>query len=78
KFDLEVTASEVYDEQGTPAGVRGSVVVAADLFEEKSAEQLALRLRRVVESVVADPRLRLSAVDVLGAGERRRVLEEWN
>ncbi|MBD0418441.1 hypothetical protein H0H10_04530, partial [Streptomyces sp. TRM S81-3] len=78
KFDLEVTASEVYDEQGTPAGVRGSLVGAVDLFDPGSLEGFAERWARLVEALVGDPSVRLSAVDVLDAAERHKVLEEWN
>ncbi|MER5883789.1 amino acid adenylation domain-containing protein [Streptomyces sp. NPDC001941] len=78
KFDLEVRVSEAVDEQGAPAGVHGSMVAAADLFDPETVEDLAARLARVVAALVEDPQVRLSAVDVLGAGERDRVVEEWN
>ncbi|MEV0391233.1 amino acid adenylation domain-containing protein [Nonomuraea sp. NPDC050643] len=78
KFDLEVRLGEVFDPQGTPAGVRGSVIGAADLFDPASVGRIATRLARVLELLVTDPRTRIEAVDVLGEDERRRVLEEWN
>ncbi|MEV7116833.1 non-ribosomal peptide synthetase, partial [Streptomyces anulatus] len=43
-----------------------------------SVERLAGRLVRVLELVAGDPGLRLGAVEVLAADERRRVLVEWN
>ncbi|MDH6223010.1 non-ribosomal peptide synthetase, partial [Streptomyces pseudovenezuelae] len=78
KFDLEVNAAEVFDAQGAPGGLRGSVVAAADLFDAATAERVVGWLRRVLETVVGVPGARLSAVDVLGEDERRRVLVEWN
>ncbi|MCX4851603.1 non-ribosomal peptide synthetase [Streptomyces sp. NBC_00893] len=78
KFDLEVSAGEVFDADGAPAGVRGDITAAVDLFEPATVAQLAERWVRVLEVVAADPGTRLSAVDVLGEGERRRVLVEWN
>ncbi|MFF3334803.1 amino acid adenylation domain-containing protein [Streptomyces sp. NPDC002888] len=78
RFDLDVLLGELFDERGAPAGVSGSVIGAADLFEAESVERIAERLVRVLELVAADPGLRLSAVDVLDDAERRRVLVEWN
>ncbi|MFI6158239.1 amino acid adenylation domain-containing protein [Kitasatospora sp. NPDC051170] len=78
KFDVEVLVSEAFDAEGRAAGLRGVVIGAADLFAEASVELLARRWVRVLEAVVADPSVRLSAVDVLGEAERHRVLVEWN
>ncbi|MFF5307676.1 amino acid adenylation domain-containing protein, partial [Streptomyces sp. NPDC013161] len=78
KFDLDVMVGEEFDAEGAPAGVRGAVTVAADLFDAETADAIAERLLRVLESVVGDPSVRVSAVDVLDAGERRLVLEGWN
>ncbi|MZF86551.1 hypothetical protein, partial [Streptomyces sp. SID5643] len=33
KFDLDVVVGEAFDADGAPAGVRGSVTVALDLFD---------------------------------------------
>ncbi|MER5734037.1 AMP-binding protein, partial [Streptomyces sp. NPDC002138] len=78
KFDLDVSLAEVFDEGGAPAGLRGSLIVSADLFEPVSADSIAQRLGRVLETVAADSRTRVSDVDVLDADERFRLLTEWN
>ncbi|WNM31439.1 amino acid adenylation domain-containing protein [Streptomyces sp. Li-HN-5-11] len=78
RFDLDVIVYEVFDEQGAPAGVLGSATAAADLLDETSAERLMARLVRVLDVLTGDPQLRLSAVDVLDAAERERLLEQWN
>ncbi|MFF7896812.1 amino acid adenylation domain-containing protein, partial [Streptomyces sp. NPDC007907] len=78
KFDLDVTASEVFDAEGAPAGMRGVVTVAADVFGVGAAERFAEWLVRVVEVVVGAPDTRVGAVDVLGADERALVVEAWN
>ncbi|WP_345572769.1 amino acid adenylation domain-containing protein [Nonomuraea rosea] len=78
KFDLDVSVGETFDADGAPAGLRGAVIGAADLFDRASVERLAERLARVLAALAADPDLRLSAVDVLEPGERRRVLTGWN
>ncbi|MFJ8747668.1 amino acid adenylation domain-containing protein, partial [Embleya sp. NPDC127516] len=78
KFDLDVTAEETYDEQGRPAGIRGSIVASADLFDPGSIETMADRWIRVLGTLVADPSLRLGAADVLDDDERSRILVAWN
>ncbi|MEU8404203.1 amino acid adenylation domain-containing protein, partial [Nonomuraea sp. NPDC048892] len=78
KFDLDVIMAEVFDDGGVPAGVRALITAAADLFEPGTVTALAGRLARVLETVSGDPRVRLSSLDVLGAGERHDVLTRWN
>ncbi|MFI9366842.1 amino acid adenylation domain-containing protein, partial [Kitasatospora sp. NPDC053057] len=78
KFDLEVDCWETFDTAGRPAGLRGSLTVAADLFEEASVGPLAGRLVRVLSQLVADPSAPVSGVEVLDAAERARVLGEWS
>ncbi|TQF02753.1 amino acid adenylation domain-containing protein [Kitasatospora acidiphila] len=78
KFDLEVIAGEEFDAQGVPTGLRGTLIGAADLFDADTAERIAGWLVQVLETVTAQPGTRVSAVDVLGADERRVVVEEWN
>ncbi|MCW7941728.1 hypothetical protein AAW14_05165, partial [Streptomyces hygroscopicus] len=78
KFDLDVSMVEVHDANGAPAGLHGAVIAAADLFDAESGARIAERLARVLEALAADPSVRLSEVDVLGADERHRMLTEWN
>ncbi|WP_272899595.1 non-ribosomal peptide synthetase, partial [Streptomyces sp. CBMAI 2042] len=78
KFDLEITASELLDDNGAPAGVRGVVTGAADLFDAETAVQLAKRWVRVVSALAADLSVRVSAVEILDAVERHELLAEWN
>ncbi|MEO3814901.1 amino acid adenylation domain-containing protein, partial [Sphaerisporangium sp. B11E5] len=78
RFDLSVTLTERRDDRGAPAGLGGSLLYAADLFDESTALTLAARLRRVLEQVAADPALRLSGLDVMEQGERDAVLRDWN
>ncbi|MFD7033649.1 amino acid adenylation domain-containing protein [Streptomyces sp. NPDC059917] len=78
KFDLDVIVGEVFDADGAPAGVRGTVTAAADLFDAGTAARLAARLTRVVGLLVADPQTRVGGLDVLDEGERHQVLAAWN
>ncbi|WSP95911.1 amino acid adenylation domain-containing protein [Streptomyces sp. NBC_01233] len=75
KFDVEVSVSETFGPAGEPAGVSGQLVLAADLFDAESAERLAGWLLRVVEALAGAPGTRLSAVELLGEGEKRELVE---
>ncbi|MGW6846967.1 amino acid adenylation domain-containing protein, partial [Streptomyces sp. NPDC054958] len=78
KFDLDASVVETVDENGAPAGLRGSVVASADLFDAETTERLVARWARAIEQLAADPQLRLSALDVLDETEREQLLTEWN
>ncbi|MFE1257521.1 amino acid adenylation domain-containing protein [Streptomyces fungicidicus] len=78
KFDLDLSVGETLDATGAPAGIEGVLVAAADLFDPATVERIAGRLVRLLELVAGDTDMRLSAVDVLDADERRQVVEEWN
>ncbi|WP_344315222.1 condensation domain-containing protein, partial [Streptomyces rhizosphaericus] len=78
KFDLSLTLAERRDSEGDPAGLVGGLLYATDLFDEGTVRLLAGRLVWVLEQVAADPGVRVSGIDVLGEGERSRVVGEWN
>ena len=78
RFDLDVSVGEMSGADGAPAGIRGRVTGAADLFDPGSVEVIAVRLVRVLEAVAADVGLRVSQVDVLEASERDQLLTGWN
>ncbi|MEU1055264.1 amino acid adenylation domain-containing protein [Streptomyces sp. NPDC005876] len=78
RFDLSVTLNERRGADGTPAGIGGGILYAADLFDDPTVQALAGRLARVLEQVAADPGLRLSDIDVLDETERAQVVRDWN
>src|SRR5262249_26990540 len=49
-----------------------------DLFERASVEALAGRLVRLLEAAGAAPEGSIGRLDILSAGERRTILQEWN
>ncbi|MBO2453275.1 amino acid adenylation domain-containing protein, partial [Actinomadura barringtoniae] len=78
KFDLDVLIGETFDASRAPAGIRGALTVAADLFDEASAVDLADRFSRLLDAVLADPSLRVHDIEVLRPLERQAVITEWN
>ena len=61
-----------------PGGLRGSVTAAADLFDEDTAQAIAVRLGRVLAAVADSPQARLHQIAVLEPAERAQVLAGWN
>ncbi|NME81519.1 condensation domain-containing protein, partial [Rhodococcus sp. 105337] len=74
KFDVQLTLSEGFAEDG----FRAELTYATDLFDAVTVEGFAERFVRILETVVADPALRVGDIDLLGADERIAVLERWN
>ena len=78
RFDLQVSLGEARDDQGLPAGLGGSLVAAADLFDEATARALGGRFAAVLAAVTASPRIPLREVAVLAVAERVQLLAGWN
>ncbi|MDF0674710.1 MAG: amino acid adenylation domain-containing protein [Nitrospira sp.] len=83
-----LTAHDVYLEGQTNYPLTVNVVPGESLcfllsyqqkrFSPERVQHIAAHLDLVLSQLVAQPDLRLSAIGVLGAEERRQVVEEWN
>ena len=62
--DLTFSLAEQWSEAGEPAGIGGEVEFRTDVFDAASVDALIERLRRVLATVTAAPRLRLSSVNI--------------
>ncbi|MFH8447562.1 amino acid adenylation domain-containing protein [Streptomyces sp. NPDC018026] len=78
KFDLDLSLGEAFDTQGAPAGLRGVLIAAVDLFDEETAQRVAGGLVRVAAALSDAPGTRIRDVNVTEPGEYRRTVEEWN
>ena len=56
----------------------GWLEYSTDLFDAATIARMAAHLRTLLEAIVADPEERISRLPLLPAGERRRVLVDWN
>ncbi|HET7232330.1 MAG TPA: amino acid adenylation domain-containing protein, partial [Longimicrobium sp.] len=72
KFDLflELTPAE--------GGLRGELEYATDLFDADTIRRMAGHWVRLLEQAAEEPSRCISELELLGAAERRMLLEEWN
>ncbi|CRK52520.1 Non-ribosomal peptide synthetase [Rhodococcus sp. RD6.2] len=78
QFDLHLVAQDRYDEAGVPLGVTAGFTYASALFDESTVRGFADRFTQLLRYVAADPGVIVGDVDLLGFGERERVLSAWN
>jgi amino acid adenylation domain-containing protein len=78
KFDLDITLAETTSADGAPAGMQGTLVAAADLFDPPTAADIAGRLTRVLAVAAAVPGTLVREIPVLDEAERGLVLGGWN
>ncbi|QII04312.1 amino acid adenylation domain-containing protein [Rhodococcoides fascians A25f] len=74
KFDLSFGFAEYREDNGDPAGLRGSLDYSTDLFDRATVDRMAGQLLAVLGAVVVDPDVSVGAVDVVGAGGRAELL----
>ena len=72
-FDLDIIITEVSG-GGRPAGLRGSVIVATDLFDSAIATAIAGRLLRVLDALAIDPGQPVGRIEILAEAERGQIL----
>ncbi|HEU4883511.1 MAG TPA: amino acid adenylation domain-containing protein, partial [Longimicrobium sp.] len=72
KFDLDLGLSETGDT------IAGSLAYRTELFDASTVDRMLEHFGALLATVAADPDQALSDVSLLGADERRRVVEEWS
>ncbi len=78
KFDLSVSLTERYAEDGTADGIVGHLEYAVDLFDRSTVAGLAGRLGRLLAAAVADPGTPVGSLPVLDERERHELLVARN
>ncbi|HET7232832.1 MAG TPA: amino acid adenylation domain-containing protein, partial [Longimicrobium sp.] len=72
KFDLTLALS------ARPEGLVGALDYSTDLFDAATIQRMLGHFARVLEQIADDADVPLSALELFGADERRRVLLDWN
>ncbi|WP_164021876.1 non-ribosomal peptide synthetase, partial [Pyxidicoccus trucidator] len=62
----------------TPDGFGGGLQFSTDLFTQATATRMVRHLQLLLESIAAQPDLRLTELPLLSAPERQQVLRAWN
>ncbi|WP_141726227.1 non-ribosomal peptide synthetase, partial [Actinacidiphila rubida] len=78
KFDLNIGMEETFGPDGTPAGILGAVEYSTDLFDAATVESMTAQLLRLLAAAATDPDRPISGYELLSAGDRSRILHEWN
>jgi aspartate racemase len=78
KFDLAFDLSERWGTGREPGGLVGRLEYNQDLFEVRTAADLAVRWVRLLEAAVFTPEAPLHRLEILGPGERQHLLETFN
>jgi amino acid adenylation domain-containing protein len=72
RFDLTLELTE------TDGALSGWFEYSTDLFEAATIGRMATHFRNFLEAIVANPEERISRLSLLSAGERRKLLLDWN
>jgi amino acid adenylation domain-containing protein len=72
KLDLEFNLWEDF------AGIKGQLTYSTDLFDSGTIARMLNHFQTLLESIVAEPKQRLSDLPILTAAERDRILLEFN
>jgi amino acid adenylation domain-containing protein len=78
KFDLTLGFEQDHDADGAPAGINALLEYAEDLFDHGTVQALAARLTRLLRQAADHPRDPVTALEILGPGEREQILAQSN
>lgn len=72
KFDLLLSLTE------SKTGLGGFIDYNTDLFEPGAMARLASHLQNLLESIVADPQVKITRLGYMSKTEKRKLLVDWN
>ncbi|NEQ07639.1 MAG: amino acid adenylation domain-containing protein [Moorea sp. SIO4E2] len=78
RFDLVMNLDEHRHQDGTPLGIDGLVEYRTDLYDRQTIEAFIDRFLRLLTAAIADPKQRISRLNLLSPEERHQLLIECN
>ncbi|WP_052061456.1 non-ribosomal peptide synthase/polyketide synthase [Rhodococcoides fascians] len=78
KTDLQLSISDRYAPDGSPAELSAEFSYATDLFDRATVEGFADRFVRLLAAVAADPSAVVGDLELLSPEERTRIVRTWN
>ncbi|OZF39998.1 hypothetical protein CH296_01470 [Rhodococcus sp. 14-2496-1d] len=78
KTDLQLSISDQYESDGSPAELAAEFSYATDLFDRSTIDGFVERFVEVLRAVANDPSVVVGDLDVLTATERNTIVHEWN
>ncbi|ELB94764.1 non-ribosomal peptide synthetase, partial [Rhodococcus wratislaviensis IFP 2016] len=77
KFDLQVILTEHTEESGAPGAIDVQFSYASELFDPPTMTALAERFVTLLETITAGSDAKVGDIDLIGADETHRMLEQW-
>ncbi|MBY4383250.1 non-ribosomal peptide synthase/polyketide synthase [Rhodococcus fascians] len=78
KTDLQLSISDRYAPDGSPAELSAEFSYATDLFDRATIEGFADRFVRLLAAVAEDPSAVVGDLELLSPEERTRIVRTWN
>ncbi|OZF40216.1 non-ribosomal peptide synthetase [Rhodococcus sp. 14-2483-1-2] len=78
KTDLQLSISDRYDADGSPAELSAEFGYATDLFDRATVEAFADRFVRLLAAVAQDPSAVIGDLALLSPEEHTRIVRTWN
>ncbi|MCZ4560639.1 non-ribosomal peptide synthase/polyketide synthase [Rhodococcus sp. IEGM 1401] len=78
KTDLQLSISDRYDQDGSPAELSAEFSYATDLFDRTTIEAFADRFVRLLAAVAEDPSAVIGDLALLSPEECTRIVRTWN
>jgi amino acid adenylation domain-containing protein/non-ribosomal peptide synthase protein (TIGR01720 family) len=71
-FDLSIILNE------SPTGLKGGLEYSKDLFEQATIQRMSEHYLRLLDRIIADPKMKIPSLELLSLEEKHQITIEWN